>query len=205
MASMPLNARFCPSVSSGRGSRASAALSGLRKTCTLSVSTNPASTSALNDLAGAPVNSRSSATEACPTAQRVLSSSDCCGAFLRRCSAASAASSAGTARRAISTYLSEALRRPSSRNQSPAGSMARTASCTVQKKRSCIHIASLICSGVSSGSPSSAADTGLSFFSKLLSPTTARTTPSVGLFARPKGTVTRTPGFTAPCSSSGMV
>lgn len=122
----------------------------------------PASRSARTDCSEAPVNSRRSGRAARPMAQSVRRSSDCCGARRRFCSAASAASSAGTARAAMVTYLSLTRRLPFL-NHSPAGSMALTASYTVQKKRSCIQSASFICAWVSIGASSSTSEMGFSF------------------------------------------
>ena len=75
---------------------------------------------------------------------------------------------------------------------------------TVQKKRSCIHIARLSSFWFSTGSVSSADATGFSF-SKLLSGDTAKTMPSVLRFALVKGTMTRTPGTTLSSKCSGML
>ena len=100
------------------------------------------------------------------------------------------------------TYLSLTRRLPFL-NHSPAGSMAFTASYTVQKKRSRIQSASFICAGVSIGASSRTRSMGLSF-SKALTGARARTMPSVRRFARVNGTSTRTPGATLSASSAGM-
>ena len=102
----------------------------------------------------------------------------------------------------MGTYFSLTRRLPPL-NHSPAGSIAFTASYTVQKKRSCIQIARLISPASSTGSSSSTAATGLSF-SKSLPAERARTIPSVRRLALVKGTSTRTPGTIFPARESGM-
>ena len=130
---IPSKAASWLSFSSGSSSR-STLTSGRRKTSSSLSSTYPAETSALRLCLGAPVNSRSSGTEARPTAQSVFRSSDCCGARMRLREAASAASSAGTAREAKATYFSVTRRFPEAEYQSPAGSMAFAASYTRAEK-----------------------------------------------------------------------
>ena len=87
--------------------------------------------------------------------------------------------------------------------QSPAGSIACTASYTVQKYRSRSQTAKRIISGESTGDASS---TEAMLFSRI--PGCAiprdRTIPSVRRLPPPNGTTTRTPGTTLSASAGGM-
>ena len=200
-AEIPSKALCWLALSSGSFSR-STSTSGRRKTASSSSTTKPWLTSARRLCLDAPVNSISSLTGTRPVEQSVRRSSACCGALPRFLAAASAASSAGTARAAMDTYFSFTRRLPPL-NQNPAGNIAFTASYTVQKKRSRIHMARLSRFRSSRGSSSRTDETGLSF-SKELSPASARTMPSVGRLERVNGTSTLTPGTTRPARDSGM-
>ena len=127
----------------------------------------------------------------------------CLGERGRLLSAMTEASSDVTLSRATSTVLSFARRLPSSLNHSPAGRIAFTASYTVQKKRSRMKRASLICSGVSTGRGSSTSVMAFSFSYSLFS-ATARMMPSQRRFPLEKGTLTLTPGTACSRISSGI-
>ena len=123
---MPSKASVWLALSSGSAAR-SALTSGRRKTSFSSRVMKPWFTSEARLCFFAPENSRRSCSSARPTAQSVFNISLCCGALPRLRAAASAASSPGTAREAIVTYL-PLWRIFPPLNQKPAGRAAFTAS-----------------------------------------------------------------------------
>ena len=147
----------------------------------------PDFSSAFNDCRLAPVCIRRSWLDKHSNTHSSLSMADCIGERSFLLAARISASSTATDSFTISIVLSLTFLLPSSVNQSPAGSIARTASYTVQKKRSRINSASLICSALRTGSSSKTEIMDLSLAKSLCS-LTARMIPSAFLFPREKGT-----------------